>query len=402
MKTVIKIFLAAVSISAILSACKRDTGWKEPIGESGEKPLAVTNVQVKNLSGEAEITYTLPKDPNVLYVKAVYTMTNGQQSEKQSAYYSNTLTIDGFADRTPKTYEVKLYTVTRGGVLSDPVTVTVTPEKAPIWLVKESIDITNAFGGYNLAADNPTKSDIAILVLKKNEFNQWEIDNKKSIYTNIDSVSSKIRALDTIGYTFPILVRDRWGNTTDTSFTQVRPLYETEFSKSLFRTFVLPGDAPQVTNGARLEYAWDSKLGWPNTSFTLQTTGGSGPHTISFDIGVVGKLSRIWIRPFPEGTRYYFLSTMKRFEIWGSANPSLTGAFDNTWTLLGSYEVVKPSGLPYGTDNSLDQTTAAAGFNWDIDINAPKVRYIRIRCLENFAGGTAQSINELSVFGDNR
>jgi len=93
---------------------------------------------------------------------------------------------------------------------------------------------------------------------------------------------------------------------------------------------------------------------------------------------------------------------MKRFEIWGSANPSLTGTFDDTWSLLGSYEVVKPSGLPYGTDNSVDQATAAAGFSWNIDINAPKVRYLRIRCLENFGGGTAQSINELSVFGDNR
>lgn len=402
MNTVTIKFLSLIALITLMFACKHDMGWKEPIGESGEKPAPVTNVQVKNLSGQAEISYTLPNDPNVLFVKAVYIMTNGQQSEKQSAYYSNTITVDGFADRTPKSYDVKLYTVTRAGVISDPVSVTITPEKAPIWLVKESIEMTNAFGGYDLTADNPTKSDIAILVLKRNDFNQWEIDNKKSIYTNIDSVTSKIRALDTIGYTFPVLVRDRWGNTTDTTFSQVKPLYETEFSKSLFRTFVLPGDAPQVTNGARLEYAWDARLGWPYTSFTLQTTGGTGPHTISFDIGVIGKLSRIWIRPFPEGTRYYFLSTMKRFEIWGSANPSLTGAFDNTWTLLGSYEVVKPSGLAYGTDNSLDQTTAAAGFNWDIDITAPKVRYIRIRCLENFAGGTAQSINELSVFGDNR
>jgi hypothetical protein len=75
---------------------------------------------------------------------------------------------------------------------------------------------------------------------------------------------------------------------------------------------------------------------------------------------------------------------------------------DNTWKLLGSYTVKKPSGLPYGTDDANDQTTAAAGFSWEIDLSAPKVKYIRIRCLENFAGGTAQSINELKVYGDPR
>lgn len=402
MKTIFKILITFAAIPILFASCKRDLGWKQPIGEDESKPAAITNVTVTNLNGKAEISYTLPKDPNVLFVKAVYTMTNGQQAEKKAAYYDNTLTVDGFADQAPKPYEVKLYTVTRAGIESEPVSVTVTPLIAPIWLVKESITMINAFGGYNLAANNPTKADIAILILKRNEFNQWEIDNKKSIYTNVDTVLSKIRALDTLNYTFPVLVRDRWGNTTDTVYKPVKPIYEAEFSKSLFRAFVLPGDAPQVTNGARLEYAWDNLFGWPNTSFTLQTTGGTGPHTISFDMGITAKLSRVWIRPFPEGTRYYFLTTMKRFEIWGSANPSLTGAFDNTWILLGSYVVVKPSGLPYGTDNSVDQTTAAAGFNWDIDINAPKVRYIRIRCLENFAGGTAQSINELSVFGDNR
>jgi hypothetical protein len=129
---------------------------------------------------------------------------------------------------------------------------------------------------------------------------------------------------------------------------------------------------------------------------------GSGPNMITFNTGVLAKLSRIWIRHFPEGTRFYYLTTMKRFEIYGSDNPNLNGALDNTWKLLGSYTVKKPSGLPYGTDDANDQATAAAGFSWEIDLAAPKVKYIRIRCLENFAGGTAQSINELKVYGDPR
>ncbi|MGC4232123.1 MAG: DUF4959 domain-containing protein, partial [Niabella sp.] len=307
MKTILYSLLTIFMGMGIVS-CKQDLGWREPIGEDAARPQPISNATVKNLNGKADISYTLPKDPKVLYVSARYTMSNGQPAEVKSAYYSNAVSVEGFADT--KEYQVELSTVSRAGVRSDPVSVTVRPLEAPIWQVLKSIKMVNAFGGYNLTAVNETKSDIAILVLKKNEFNEWAIDNNKSIYTNIDSVESKIRALDTTEHTFPVVVRDRWGNTTDTLFNKVNPMYETEFSKSLFRAFVLPGDAPQVTNGARLEYAWDNRLGWPYTSFTLQTTGGPGPHTISFDMGVTAKLSRVWIRPFPEGTRYYFLSTM--------------------------------------------------------------------------------------------
>ena len=182
----------------------------------------------------------------------------------------------------------------------------------------------------------------------------------------------------------------------------IKPLYETQLDPAKFAGFVLPGDAPQVTNGARLEYAWDERLGWPYTSFTNQVPGGPGPHMITYNMGATAKLSRVWIRPYPEGTRWYYLTTMKRFEIWGSTSPSLNGALDNSWKLLGTYTLKKPSGLPYGTDSAEDQATAAAGFDWEVDLNSPKVRYIRIRCLENFAGGTAQSINELKIYGDPR
>jgi hypothetical protein len=280
--------------------------------------------------------------------------------------------------------------------------VKIKPLIAPIFQVFRSIQVANAFGGYNLTAVNTTKADVSIILLKKNVFNEYEADNDKSIYTNTDSILSKIRGLDTSDYRFGFLVKDRWGNTTDTMYKVIKPLYETLLPKTNYSAFTLPGDAPQVTNGAALVYAWDNRFGWPYTSFTDPITGGTGPHTITFSTGVLAKISRVYIRPFPEGALYYYLSTIKRFEIYGSANPSLSGALDNTWTLLGSYTVTKPSGLPYGTDNSTDQTTAAAGFSWEANINAPKVKYIRIRCLENFAGGTNQSINELAVYGDPR
>jgi len=400
MKVKLEYALAAVAILLITISCKKEIGEHKPITNSDAVPAIVKNIQVANQKGKATLTYAVPNDPNLLYVKATYTIRTGE-AEVKASYYSNSLVLEGFGDTLE--HDVKVYSVSRSEVVSEPTVVKVKPLQSPIWDVFKSITVENAFGGYNLTASNATKGNVAILVLKKNEFKEFEVDNNKSIYTNADAVDSKIRGLDTLDYTFGFAVRDRWGNLTDTVYRHVQPLYETIFPKSKFREFYLPGDAPQVTNGSALRYAWDGQYGWPWTSFTDQGAGGQGPHTVTMDMGSLGKISRVWYRPYQEwGGQYFYLTTLKRFEIWGSENPSLSGAYDNTWKLLGTYEIKKPSGLPYGTDDANDQALAAAGFNFEVDLNAPKVRYLRIRCLENWAGGTAQNINELAVYGDPR
>ena len=394
--------LLLIGLMMIMASCDSDLEFREPSGSDTSVPGSISNVIVQNLPGKAKLTYTLPGNQNLLYVKAVYNLPSGRKMEVKSSYYSNNLVVEGFADTNE--HEIQLFAVSRNNVSSEPVTVTVKPLEAPIWKVFRSIEVKNAFGGYNLTAANPDSADISILIMKKNVFNEFEVDNHKSIFTSTKDITSKIRGLDTVNYQFMIFVQDKWGNSTDTTSTVIKPIFEAELSSTKFRPFVLPGDAPQVTNGARLEYAWDGRLGWPWVSFTHQVNGGPDPHMITFDTGVLAKLSRVWIRPFPElnPPQFYFLTTMKRFEIYGSESPTLNGALDESWVLLGAYEVLKPSGTGYGQDTPEDRETAAAGFNWELDISAPKVRYIRIRCLENFAGGTAQSINEIKVFGDTR
>jgi hypothetical protein len=387
-------------VAGLNTACNKELESHGPVSNDPTVPQKVSNVSVVNGNGMATISYVLPKDSNLLYVKAVYTITSGQESESRSSYYNNSIQVEGFADTLE--HEVKLYSVSRSEVVSEPVVAKIRPLVSPLWQVYRSMQVINAFGGYNLTALNPSRANISILVTRPNVFKEYETDRDKSVYTKTDSILSKVRGLDTTEYRYGFVVKDRWGNKTDTLYKTFKPIYETQLDPSKFSTFVLPGDAKQVTNGAALQYAWDGRLGWPGTSFTDAATNGSGPQTITFNLGTLAKLSRIWIRPFPEGTRYYYLSTMKRFEIWGSANPNLNGAYDQSWILLGSYTLTKPSGLPYGTDSAEDQATAAAGFNWEIDLNAPKVQYIRVKCLENFAGGTNQSINELKVYGDPR
>ncbi|HEY8895877.1 MAG TPA: DUF5000 domain-containing lipoprotein [Niastella sp.] len=399
MNGTIKKLTITITAIIIIYACGKQMG-REPLDSDPSVPAAVSNVKVENRSGKAKLTYTVPYDKALLYVQAEYKLSNGEAATRKASYYEDSLILDGFSDTLE--HEVSLYSISRGGIKSEPVLVKVKPLEASIYHVIKSLKIENAFGGFNISALNPTGENIGIVVLTKNVFKEYEADNNLSVFTNEKSILSKVRNMDTTTVRIGFFVKDRWGNVTDTVYKDITPIYEVQLSPANFKGVAMPNDAPQVTNGARLEYAWDGRYPWPYTSFTDQSKGGNGPHMVTIDMGVTAKLSRIWIRPWPEGTRFYYLSTMKRFEIYGSTNPTSDGSLDNSWTLLGSYEVVKPSGLPYGNDNALDQATASAGFNYEIALSAPKVRFLRIRCLENFAGGTAQSINEISMYGDPR
>jgi hypothetical protein len=403
MNIMIKYFTTITAGMALFASCGKKVGTG-PLCDDPTPPAQISNVQVENRAGMAKIMYTVPKDGNLLYVQAEYVGTNGKPVETKASYYGDSLIVNGFADTDE--HEVRLYSVSRCGVKSEPVLATVKPKEAPIFEVFRSLVIENFFGGFRITAANPTGENIGILVLSKNKFQEYEVDNYKSLYLTAGEkdILAKVRGMDTVTTRLGFVIQDRFGNNSDTLFQDITPIYEAQLDKSKFKTYVLPGDAPQVTNGARLEYAWDNRLGWPYVSFTDQTAGGPNPHMITFDLGVTAKLSLIWIRPFPElnPQQFYFLTTMKRFEIYGSTAPTANGALDASWKLLNSFTVIKPSGTGYGKDTDLDRQIAAAGFNWEIPLNAPKVRFLRIRCLENWAGGTAQNINEITVYGDPR
>jgi len=387
----------AVSLLA-MCACKEDLSYRKPSGGSTKAPGLIEEIRVINMPGKAVIKYQLPADQNLLYVKAVYTLTSGKEYQVKSSYFSDSLVVEGFADTLE--HVVKLYSVSRREVASAPISVSVTPLKAPIWFVYKSLAISNAFGGYKLTARNKTKAAVGILVMQKNALGEWEVDNDKSVYTSVDSIKAKVSGLDTLVHNFAFAIRDRWGNLTDTLFKSVTPFYEVQLSTTKFSKFPLPGDNNQP--GADIPQMWDNHRGWACCFTTLDNATLYTPHQITFDMGVMANVSKVWIAPFKElSNLYYSFTTLKRFEIWGSVNPNPSGALDNTWVLLGSYVLNKPSG-PGPTETADDQAQALAGFFWEADINAPKVKYMRIRCLENFAGSCPMSIDELRVYGDPR
>lgn len=86
-------------------------------------PQNVTGVQVQNTPGGALLTYTLPDDEDLLYVKATFILNNGQRSEVKSSVYTNILELQGFGDTNERL--VTLVSVDRSQNESEPLEVKV-------------------------------------------------------------------------------------------------------------------------------------------------------------------------------------------------------------------------------------------------------------------------------------
>src|SRR5690606_17186947 len=113
------------------------------------------------------------------------------------------------------------------------------------------------------------------------------------------------------------------------------------------------------------------------------------------------KLSRIKV--YQRGTinelnLLYTAGSPREFEIWGSNNPSADGSYDS-WTLLYSDEVKKPSGLPLQNNTAEDIEAAQKGHEFRIPIEAPAVRYFRFRAMSTYGVTNYFWLSEIDFFG---
>lgn len=400
MKKQLFLYIMAVTVVIIavgLYSCQKQTGTNlEPIYKSDKKPPVVKNVQVNNFPGGALITYDIPADPEILYVQADYMINQKMHQQVKASYYTDTLKVLGFEKSGE--YKVTLYAVSRSEVKSDPVEVTVHPQTPPYLTVKSSLQIVADFGGANIQFRNVTGADIGVVTLVDT------IGKPEYIYTNYTKDTSgnfSVRGFSATERKFGAFVRDRWGNVSDTVWAKVTSMNEQELDRTKMKALVLPGDQTACC-GSNLGVPLSNAYSAGDWAFY----GGTGPNdsvparvTIDFGRPVVLSRFRYWMRQ--NGGAEFRNGTLRFFKIYGSMNPNPNGALDNTWTQIGGvYELVKPSGLPYGQLNSADNAVVDNGSEFIFPLPAVTMRYFRLVILQNFSGGQGLEMASIKFMGD--
>ncbi|TXH55256.1 MAG: DUF4959 domain-containing protein [Bacteroidia bacterium] len=415
------LFYVSLGIMVLLIGCKADIGI-EP-ARLGVKPTPLTNLSSEPRPGGALISYTLPNTTDLRYVSAVYTLDNGTTMTTKASVYDNKVLVEGFAKVAQ--YDVTLKAVSVGDVESDPVTIKITTGQPMYETLAESFlsneNFFSTFGGVNLIYKNDNASNIILRLFKYTQDNGWQIVNET--YTKSKEGIIRVRGEQPLETKFGVVVKDQWGNTSDTIERLLTPLEEIEFEglnmyNGIERYSQLNRNGDYVANwsaqsgSAEMQISlFDGIPAIPYYNTKKQWWGKAAPVPFQFtlDLGQKVQLSRIKMWGRNDNYSLLFQATHpKEFEVYGSNSPAADGSWDS-WSYIGTYEGVRPSGLAFGVNATAeDQDYAKKGEDFEVNWEIPGgFRYIRIKVNCTWNGIREQevgnaltiAISELKLFG---
>jgi hypothetical protein len=399
------IYILFVFLTAALAySCSEEQVGQTPTDSVAPGPIK--NPVAAGIPGGAIITYELPDDDDLLYVKAVYTI-NGVERNTSASLNYKILEIKGFGNTDPQT--IFLYCVDRSQNMSAPVVVTITPETPPLISIAESLDFDVIFGGFRMKWKNETRADVSIVVTTKGEDGEeQEVD---VIYSNAADGGYNVRNLPSIEQEFSAYVVDRWNNRSTIRTTTLTPLYEELLNKKLHKQQLLPGDLDGYRWDVPFSALFDDIVTGSNFWYPIVVT---WTQQFTIDLGVTTKLSRyalwhrddsgrwLYIHDNPKYWEIYGIDVLpndtKPMEYWTSTEKDV--GWKKDWVFLGDGESFKPSGMENGLPvTQEDMDFAQRGFQFDFPADAPPIRYIRFHIKETWNGEGRLNIAELSFWG---
>lgn len=388
-----KYLLLIMASLLMVASCKEElTG---PSVNDGVPPSPVSQVIVKNEAGGALLKYTLPQDPDLLYVEAVYSIRPGIFRNTKSSFYNNNVRIEGFP--LSQQYEVLLYAVDKGENRSEPVRVLVDPTTSPINKAFASLVVIPTFGGISITFTNEDSANIVITSMIMDSTGKF-VDIHKN-YTNLKKNTYAVRGLPSVDTTFGVFINDRFDNVTDTLIITLKPVFELQIPFN--QITVVQGQAGDVW-ARRSPWDWhfifDGDMGHFGNKFIVTATGSGIPQSFTMDFKKEYKFSRF--KMWQRNDNAYYTQGPRTFELWGRLDaPDINDPSYDGWTKIGDYEHIKPSGLPDPQFTDDDKQYIIEGSDFEFEL-MPAFRYVRFKTTKLWGTGDFLVLGELIFWGE--
>lgn len=369
-----------------------------PSTPSNGKPAQVTGVEQVAVPGGVTVRYRIPDDENILGVKAVYTISNGETIEKMASFYNDEMTLEGYIDEEEHT--ALLYTVDRSMALSDPVSVTFRPERSALSKAAASMTIERDFGGAQFTWTNEDKGLLYLDLLSADA--QGRIIPMKVLTTSSEAGMQALHGYDTEPRWFAAVFRDRFGNASDTIFPRnelgermkIVPLYEEKIDKSGMSIMLLNNDVSFTKEGTNENLIDDNYENYGHTDYS-----GCLPAAVTIDLGQMVKVSRLVINARPYNGSYFSWGNPRLFSVFTCDHRPAQDGDWSEWDKVMDCEVVKPSGLE-GKDTDEDLAAGVSGAEFSFPLEAGPTRYLRLNVTRVWTNNTFCHIAEITVYGD--
>ena len=393
-------FVLLVIIASLGFNCSNDD-------DSGDTtpPGILTVTEITPTNGGGIITYDLPNDDDISYVKAVYTNSLGNEVSKVSSKYNNTIEIFGLNQTTP--VDVMLSVFDESNNESSKVPVSFTPLESFIFLVQESISVNADFGGVNINWENIEEKTVFVYVhINDGNSEEVRILSSKKMNENIF-----VGGLDAIPYEISTKVEDFNGNITSIeSKGNYTPIFEEVIAKdtwSLIANLSINGNAYE---GETVNF-WDDVIDTvetdaDNSYFIINRDDNGGALNFPMDIvidlnkNVQVRRFKVWQRAFwyqgptPVQPYYYQSENLKTFDLYSSNDK-------NTWELLGQFDIGFGDSNGDGTGSILSEKIdeATNGHNFVLDAVSEPFRYLKFSITSNYGSTRFCHGSEITLYG---
>ena len=389
-----KLVYLSLFILTTLNSCSKN----EDIDTTA--PGIVSNISVTPTNGGGIISYTLPSDDDILYVKAVYTNSQGEEVFRVASKHNTSLEVNGLNQTTP--VNVKLYVVDVSENISEVVEINFTPLESFIFLVQESIQITPDLGGVKITWENIASKTVFVYVHVLNGSDE----TIRILSSNNANESIFIRGLESVEMTFSTKVEDFDGNITALEEKgNYTPLFEEKIEKSTWTLVSAQSINGDAWEGRTVNF-WDDVVDTVETDadnsyfiITRDNNGGSlnWPLDIVIDFNKNVKIQRfkVWQRAYWHnggGVTYHFQEeNIKSFNLYSSTDA-------NTWTLLGQFDI----GDPRDTAGNIPAPAfqeAIDGHEFSLANTSDEFRYLKIEMTSNYGSTQIVVGSEITLYG---